>query len=84
MKIRTYEIRICDSCYLLEGNECRTPECVFYNRNIIDITEYLDALLIRPVVDGERLDLYPARRNMKRPAAPTYPDGRTDSEDPED
>ena len=70
MKIRTYEIRICDPCYLLEGGMCHTPECVFCRRTMKEVGEYLDALLIRPVVDGERLDLYPARRNTKRNLSP--------------
>jgi len=85
MKVRTrnYKIRICDPCYQLAGDVCNTPDCVFCRRTMAEVAQYLDVLLIRPVVDGERLDLYPARRSTKRPAAPTYPDGRTDSEDPE-
>lgn len=80
MTIRKYEINICDECYLLEGEMCHTPECVFCRRTMEEVGEYLDVLCIRPVVDGERLDLWPARRSCVRP---TYPDGRTDSEDPE-
>ena len=80
MEVRQYKINICDACYLLDGEMCHTPQCVFCRRTMKEVAEYLDLLYIRPVVDGERLDLYPARRSYTRP---TYPDGRTDSEDPE-
>ncbi|MBN2118547.1 MAG: hypothetical protein JW730_18380 [Anaerolineales bacterium] len=78
--IRQYQIAICDQCYLLVGDECNNPECVFCWRSMAEVAHILDVTLIRPIVDGESLDLHPARRSVVRP---TYPDGRTDSEDPE-
>lgn len=55
--IKVYKINICDDCYNLQGEMCHTPECVFCRRTISEIGEYLDILLIRPVIDGERLRL---------------------------
>ena len=71
MKIRTrrHTIHICDPCYQLAGDVCRTMECVFYQRSMAEVAEYLDVLHIRPVVNGYRLDLYPARRDMRRSTA---------------
>lgn len=57
---REYTIRICDDCYALKGEMCHEPECVFCRRTMAEVGEMLDALLIRPLVDGERLDLHPA------------------------
>jgi hypothetical protein len=56
---RNYSIRICDQCYRLEGEMCHNPKCVFCRRTMQEVGEMLDALLIRPVVGGERLDLHP-------------------------
>jgi hypothetical protein len=59
MASREYTIRICDDCYDLKGEMCHVPECVFCCRTMSEVGDYLDTLLIRPLVDGERLDLYP-------------------------
>jgi hypothetical protein len=56
---REFTVRICDQCYRLEGQMCHNPECVFCRRTMVEVGEMLDALLIRPVVDGVRLDLHP-------------------------
>ena len=50
-----YTIRICNACMDLRGEMCHTPECVFCRRTMKEVGRYLDALLIRPVIDGERL-----------------------------
>lgn len=55
-KTRRYPITICDDCIHLKGQMCRTPECVFCWRSVPEIAEWLNVLLIRPVIDGERLD----------------------------
>ena len=53
--VKSFIIRICDDCFHLRGEMCHEPGCVFCRRTMIEVGEYLDALLIRPVVDGERL-----------------------------
>jgi hypothetical protein len=54
--IRGYTIRICDDCINLKGQMCSTPECVFCWKSMTEVGEVLHALLIRPVIDGERFD----------------------------
>ena len=54
---KPYTINICNQCYELEGEMCHEPECVFCRRTMEEVGEALDLLLIRPVVDGERLRL---------------------------
>ncbi len=86
-KVRTYRIAICDQCCLLEGEMCHESQCVFCRRTMAEVGGHLDVLLIRPVIDGEQLDLRPAKRSRIRrhtsATAPTCLDDRTDSEDPE-
>lgn len=57
MKLKKFEIYICESCYELKGQTCRTPGCVFCWKDIDEVGRMLEDLLIRPVVDGERLRL---------------------------
>jgi hypothetical protein len=54
---RSYRIRICDECIALEGEMCHNSECVFCRRTMDEVGEYLDVLLIRPVIDGQRLGI---------------------------
>ena len=53
--MRTHTINICDDCYNLKGKMCHEPCCVFCRRTMEEVGEYLDVLLIRPIVDGERV-----------------------------
>ena len=55
--MRTHTIDICDDCYNLKGETCHNPYCVFYRRTMKEVGEYLDVLLIRPVIDGVRINL---------------------------
>ena len=48
------EIRICRQCYELEGEMCHNPSCVFCRRSISEVGNILDALVIRPLIDGAR------------------------------
>lgn len=57
--IKTFEINICKDCYDLKGECCNNTECVFYGELMKEVALYLDALLIRPKVDGIYLDLCP-------------------------
>jgi hypothetical protein len=62
---RSIAIRICNACYELKGEMCHEPECVFCRRTMAEVGEVLDLLLIRPVVDGERLDLHPIAKPIE-------------------
>lgn len=53
--MKTFIVRICDDCFNLRGEMCHEPGCVFCRRTMAEVGDYLDALLIRPVVDGERI-----------------------------
>ncbi len=55
MQCRT--IHICDECYELKGKMCHNSECVFCRRTMEEVGEILNILLIRPVIDGERVRL---------------------------
>lgn len=50
-------ITICEDCYNLKGQMCHNPQCIFCRRTMKEVAEVLDILLIRPVVDGERIKL---------------------------
>jgi hypothetical protein len=60
--VRRYTVDICDPCYHLEGAECHTPGCIFFLCDMKEVGEFLTRSLIRPRVDGERLDL----KNLER------------------
>ena len=47
-------IYVCTDCYNLKGEMCNNPYCVFCRRTMTEVGEYLDVLLIRPVVNGVR------------------------------
>jgi hypothetical protein len=53
--IRKFEVDICDDCVNLRGQECHTPGCRFYLCSMAEVGQYLNLLLIRPVIDGERI-----------------------------
>lgn len=55
MKIRKFEIHICNGCLELSGASCNTPECVFCWRTTDEVSNFLDVLLIRPIIDGEHI-----------------------------
>lgn len=54
--VRPYTIDICDDCVRLKGDSCHNPRCIFCRWTMDEVGQYLDALLIRPIVDGERLN----------------------------
>jgi hypothetical protein len=56
---RPFTIYICNDCYLLKGEMCHEPDCVFCRRTMDEVGDALDMLHIRPVVDSERFDLHP-------------------------
>ncbi|KKN75831.1 hypothetical protein LCGC14_0377070 [marine sediment metagenome] len=52
-----FHINICQGCLDLEGEMCDTPECIFCRRTMKEVSEYLDVLLIRPVIDGVQVEV---------------------------
>jgi hypothetical protein len=68
MEIRKIEINICTDCLNLVGEMCHTlnlvgemchtPECVFCRRTMKEVEEYLNMLLIRPIIDGVGIELW--------------------------
>lgn len=54
---RTHSVRICNDCYELRGAMCHNSACIFCRWTMAEVAEYLDKLLIRPVIDGERFRL---------------------------
>lgn len=53
-KLKRRTIQICNDCYELKGEMCHTAECIFCRCTMKEVGEYLDILLIRPVIDGKR------------------------------
>lgn len=47
-----FQLNICQDCLDLKGEMCDTPECIFCRRTMSEVSEYLDVLLIRPIIDG--------------------------------
>lgn len=59
MSSREFTIRICDKCYSLAEGQCHEPACVFIRLMKDEASKLMDTLLIRPICNGEQLDLYP-------------------------
>lgn len=57
MLVKRYFVDICDQCIQLEGEQCNNPHCVFCRRSMSEVGEILDQTLIRPVVDGQRIEV---------------------------
>jgi hypothetical protein len=65
-------VRICADCLNLKGEMCHNAACVFCRRTMAEVGDYLDALLIAPVVDGERIFL-PVNSAPSTTEQPLYP-----------
>lgn len=59
--VRSYSVSICDQCIRLEGEECHNEDCVFWLKSMDEVREYLNVLIICPIVDGERVNLTEVR-----------------------
>lgn len=55
VRVRSYHIAICDDCLNLVGEQCHNPECVFIRQTMAEVSEHLNMLMIRPIVNGEQL-----------------------------
>lgn len=55
-RLRNFEIRICDGCIKMAGRMCHTAGCVFFLCDMEEVGQYLDRLLIRPVINGKRYE----------------------------
>jgi hypothetical protein len=53
VQVRRYQVDICDPCMKLEGSECHTPGCIFWLCTMGEVQEYLNRMLLRPLIDGE-------------------------------
>ena|SRR6185436_5473023 len=53
--MKRFMIQICEGCLNLEGQECHHPECVFCRRATSEVGYLLDILMIRPVINGVRI-----------------------------
>ena len=51
-QIREFKVYICDDCLHLRGEMCHEPGCRFCRRTMAEVAEYLDVLLIRPIING--------------------------------
>lgn len=60
--IKKYSIQICDQCFNLVGEMCHNPRCVFCRKTMKEVGELLDILMIRPIIDGERITADVGRR----------------------
>lgn len=54
--VKRYTVDICDPCMRLEGEMCDTPGCIFCWCTMAEVSEYLNRMLIRPIVDGEQFE----------------------------
>lgn len=52
--VRRYTVDICDDCIALKGEMCHVPECAFCRRTMTEVSDYLDAMLIRPIIDRQQ------------------------------
>jgi hypothetical protein len=59
-----FEINICKSCFDLEVGMCNDPECVFIRKTQKEVSDLLDILLIRPIVDGVQLSMTEGQQEM--------------------
>ena len=50
--VRAVTVHICDDCLHLRGEMCHEPNCRFCRRTMVEVADYLDVLLIRPIIDG--------------------------------
>jgi len=51
--MRRFQIYVCEGCYNLKPGCCNDPDCIFCRKTKEEVAEILDALLIRPVIEGK-------------------------------
>ena len=56
MRVRRYEVDICDACMKLEPSECHTPGCIFFLCHMDEVSAFLNRALIRPIIDGKQIE----------------------------
>jgi hypothetical protein len=54
--VKSYIIPICDDCINLKGEMCNNPHCAFIRKDMKEVKELLDILLIRPIINGEQTE----------------------------
>lgn len=71
--MKRFTIQICDDCLDLKGQMCHCAECAFCRLTMSEVGDLLNTLLIRPVVDGERLPTMGAElERLERAPAPKW------------
>lgn len=55
-RVLRYMVSICQPCIELQEQECHTPGCVFWMCDMGEVSEYLNRLMIRPIIDGKQID----------------------------
>lgn len=48
---------ICNGCYKLKPGQCHNPDCILCRKTVKESAIILDAILVRPIVDGKVLPL---------------------------
>lgn len=76
--VRALTVHICEDCLNLRGEMCNEPGCRFCRRTMAEVAEYLDALLIRPRIDGVSV-LIDEGTPLPSPVSPVEP---TPAEEP--
>ena len=54
-KLRRFEVDICEGCINGMGEMCDSPGCRFFLHTTAEIREFLNVLLIRPIIDGKQM-----------------------------
>jgi len=74
--VRALTVHICDDCLNLRGEMCNEPGCRFCRRTMAEVAEHLDALLIRPRIDGVSV-LVDEGAPLPAPVSPVEPEPPT-------
>lgn len=55
--IKRVTINICKGCYELKPGQCHEPDCILCRKTAKEAAFILDAIHVRPIVDGKVLPL---------------------------
>jgi hypothetical protein len=69
-EIRRYEVDICADCIALKGEMCDEPGCIFIRCTMAEVRDYLDMMLIVPVINGVRIEPLQDGAPLTIPQAP--------------
>jgi hypothetical protein len=69
-EIRRYEVDICADCIALKGEMCDEPGCIFIRCTMAEVRDYLDMMLIVPVINGVRIEPLQEGESLTIPPTP--------------